>query len=531
MSVPPTQMLSVHAPRASSVLCCGDGWSFPLQHLDGRWVGQLDRPVGTVYWLSVDGGQPLVDPDCWQITWRDGRPLCVVSGEWPKVARLGRQLASPVVYEAHVKGFGGGGFAEVEARLDYLADLGIDVLELLPVHPFDRRDNYWGYMPVVWGAVHDGYSDGRPPHEALAALVEAAHRRGIAVWLDVVVNHTGEGDDHDPLWSLAGLDRDGLYLTSLGLLNNDSGCGNTVNPSSPEIRRLVFSALERFARLGVDGFRFDLAAILARDGGALVAEIARWGAHQRIEVVAEPWDLARYLLGDEVWIDPWRQWNDHFREDMRAMLRGDVPQVPATIQRLRGSPDLLERGAAATLNYIVSHDGLTLHDLFAYDMPQFKARDMPAELRPQLVKTAMTALLMSRGAAMFVMGDEFGRTQQGHANPYNIDGPISWVDWSRLDDPAWAEVRAYVRTLLALRREHPWERIRFYGSRGEVDTSWTSHSVMWTNGELYVALNTWSEPIVVEVQEPGQWDVVAASAPFDGRSMAGRSAVVWRRRA
>lgn len=522
-----TQTVSVHAPRASSVQLCSPAAQVELAAVEGRWRGSIEIPRGGTYWLTVDGGQPLVDPDCERMTWQDGGPRCVAGDPWPVGSRLAVQPTDPVIYELHVKGFGGS-FRGVAERLDYLAELGVDVIELMPVTPFDTSNNYWGYMPVVWGAVHEPYAGGGDPAGELADLIAAAHEHGIAVWLDVVFNHTGEGSSDKPTWSLRGLDDAGAYLWDGQRYNDDTGCGNTINPANAEVRRLVFSALDRFARLGVDGFRFDLASILARDGGELVGEIARWARQVGVAIVAEAWDMGRYLVGDPVWVAPWRQWNDRYRDDVRSLLRGEHGQAAFVASRISGSVDLFgHRGPDASVNFVTAHDGLTMYDLTTVDHDGYNAWNAPAQLRPQLMKNYFTVLLLSRGPALFVMGDEFARTQHGHPNPYDIDGPLSWVDWARLDE--WRELHDYVAALLRLRHDHPVTTVRLYGVNEHPDLAWHSQSLAWSTGDLYVMLNAWTQPLEFGLFEPGQWELAMSSVPMTGATVPARSSAVWTR--
>ena len=236
------------------------------------------------------------------------------------------------------------------------------MVELMPVHPFDPTDNYWGYMPLVWGAVHRAYAAGDDAPGELAAFVAAAHAHGIEVWLDVVFNHTGEGDATMPTLSLARLDDANAYLHRAdGSYNDDSGCGNVSNPADPYIQQLIITALDRFADLGIDGFRFDLASLLTRDGGGLVDRITRWGEHRGVRLIAEPWDLAEYQVGK--WPEPWLQWNDRFRDEVRGFVRGEPGRVEPLMRRLQGSPDLFATAPESSVNFVTAHDGLTMHDL------------------------------------------------------------------------------------------------------------------------------------------------------------------------
>jgi glycogen operon protein len=258
--------------------------------------------------------------------------------------------------------------------------------------------------------------------------VAAAHAHGIEVWLDVVFNHTGEGEEIKPTLCLRGFDDARAYLhLPDGTYNDDSGTGNVSNPGDPNIRHLILTALERFADLGIDGFRFDLASLLTRDGGVLVEQITEWAAGRDVRLIAEPWDLGEYQLGK--WAPPWLQWNDRFRDDVRGFVRGEPGKVGIAMQRVQGSPDLLSKVGGGTVNFISAHDGLTMHDLTLVTSDKHHSWNIGEALRMQQLKNYFTMLLLSSGTAMFVMGDEFARTQQGLDNPFDVDSEVSWVDW------------------------------------------------------------------------------------------------------
>jgi isoamylase len=477
----------------------------------GNWSATVQAFDGDLYWLTADETGPLVDPSAQQLAWVDGRPLGIVrAAPWPKGSSLGRRHAFPVVYEMHSRGFARTFAAAIE-RLAYLADLGIDVVELLPVHPFDSTDNYWGYMPVIWGAVHQPYAEGTDAAAELAAFTSAAHDHGIEVWIDVVFNHTGEADPSKPTWTLRGLDPSAYRWHDDGRPFDDSGCGNDVDPSHPEIRRLILEALDRYADLGVDGFRFDLASLLTRDGGELVQQIGDWASEREVTLVAEPWDLAVYQVGRGFPDARWMQWNDRFRDDVRGFVRGEPGLVPAMVQRVQGSPEIFDGQPWRTVNFVDAHDGLTIHDLTIVTGDRHRSWDCGPELRPQQLRNYFTHLLLSAGAAMFVMGDEFARTQQGHDNPYDVDGPISWVDWSRLEDHR--DLHAFVRRLIELRRHLDHHAVRCHGVHGGPDFRYESRSLAWHSGALYVMANAWWEPLEFTVQQPGSWSVAVATSP------------------
>ncbi len=478
----------------------------------GWWRADVEAAAGDHYGISVDGGSLLFDPHCWDFEVTQDGPRSVVRQPWPKCVPGRRLIEGPVVYELHVKGFGGSYLGAIE-HLDHVVSLGANVVELMPVHPFDARQNYWGYMPLVWGAVHRGYA--QEPHRAaeeLAEFVAAAHERGLHVWLDVVYNHTGEDEVSLGGAGLRGLDPSVYRLHDDGTPTNDSGCGNDIDPAHPWVRELVIESLDRYADLGVDGFRFDLASLLTRDRGGLVTRITEWGIDRGVTLVAEPWDMGGYQLG-RGWPWPsWLQWNDRFRDQVRGFVRGEPGLVRALRQRVQGSPDLLgPDGVVRSLNFITAHDGLTMHDLTMRTDDRHHSWDCGDELRMQQLQHYFTILVLSAGVPMWVMGDEFGRTQQGRDNPYDIDGPISWVDWSAA--PEWAELTDFVRALTALRRRHSLAQFRFHGVGAEPDLGWHSHSLAWCSGDLYVMSNAWWEPLTFEVQQAGEWHLALASVP------------------
>ena len=492
---------------------------------EARWHGEAEADEGDAYWFVVDGVGPLLDPDAMDVDLTPRGPRSVIRTRWPKHPSLGRHHDDPVVYELHVRGFAKT-FAGCAERIPYLADLGVNVIELMPVHPFDPSDNYWGYMPLVWGAVHRPFAAGDDAPAELATLVEAAHSYGLEVWLDVVFNHTGEGDANMPTLSLRGLDDANAYLhRDDGSYNDDSGCGNVANPGDPHVQLLVVSALDRFADLGIDGFRFDLASLLTRDGGGLVDRITQWGAGRRVRLIAEPWDLAAYQVG--AWPAPWLQWNDRFRDEVRGFVRGEPGLVPAVMQRVQGSPDLFPTAPDGCLNFLTAHDGLTMHDLTVVTSDHHHSWDCGDALRLQQLKNYFTMLVLSAGTPMFVMGDEFARTQGGNDNPYNIDSELTWVDWRRLE--TWSELHDHVRALLRLRKAHPPSQFRFYGCESVPDTSHGSRSMAWSAGGLYVMINAGWDPARFEFQEDGPWVEVLSSVPPHVTTLAPRSSAVFRR--
>jgi glycogen operon protein len=562
-----------------------DGRERPLRRRGDEWVGAVEP--GAHYSLVVHtAGRPpraAVDPRATAVSFPEGHrrashrpghavtpgtgPMAVALA-WPE-RRPSRRTTRPlVVYEAHVRGLtktrwrpDAGTFRAAIDELPRLAALGVSVLELLPVHQFDPDEhNYWGYMPLVFGAVHGSYASGGDAARELADLVEAAHRHDIEIWLDVVFNHTTEEDEAGPAYNLRLLDDDGYYVHAPdGRYVDDAGTGNIVDAGSPVAQALVLEALERFADLGVDGFRFDLAAVLSRDP-EFVRRIGDWAEQRGVRLVAEPWDLARYQLGAEFPDRRWMQWNDRFRDDLRGFLRGEPGLIGAVIERIGGSPDLFD-DARRSINYLTAHDGFTMYDLVAYDHKHNDANgwhgaDGPdynrswncgwegdegvpegvVELRRRQLRNAMCLLLLSRGVPMFVAGDEFGRTQSGNNNAYNQDNATSWVDWERRTH--FADLESFVARLLAIRAGHPGlghlgivgsgraelPVVQFFGVDGAPDTSDHSRSLAWhvppaasdTSGvdasALYVMANMWWEPLDFRVQAPGEWERIVDTA-------------------
>ena len=499
----------------------------------GGWVAEVEAADGDRYGIRLDGGSLLFDPHALDLLIDEHGATSVMRAPWPRHPQ-GAPLTEPrAVYELHVKGFGGSYLGCIE-HLDHVRATGANVIELMPVHPFNPATNYWGYMPVVWGAVHRGYAQ-QPDRaaEELAELVAAAHERGLHVWIDVVYNHTGEDEPAIGSNGLRGYDPTVYRRNADGHFTNDSGCGNDIDPAHPWARDLVIEGLDRYADLGVDGFRFDLASLLTRDRGGLVTRITEWAADRGVTLVAEPWDMGGYQLGHG-WPWPgWLQWNDRFRDQVRGFLRGEPGLVRAVRQRVQGSPDLFgPDGAVRSLNFVTAHDGLTMHDLTAVDNDHHHAWNCGPALRLQQLKNYFAVLLLSAGTPMWVMGDEFARSQQGNDNPYDIDGPLSWVDWSRGDE--WQGLTEFVQALTQVRRRHSLVQYTFHGVGAQPDLGWHSHSLAWSVDGLYVMVNAWWEPLEFEVQTDGEHHVVLSTAPatFDGATcvVAPRSVVVLERR-
>jgi len=433
----------------------------------------------------------VVDPDAYD--WEGDTPLC-------------RPASRTIIYEMHVRGFTRhsssgvpentrGTYAGLVEKIPYLQQLGITAIELLPVFQFDAQDappgrvNYWGYAPVSFFAPHQAYSS-RP--EALGAvnefrdMVKALHRAGIEVILDVVFNHTGEGDHNGPTLSFRGLENCVYYVLEpdRSRYANYSGTGNTLNANHPVVRRLILDSLRYWVeKMHVDGFRFDLASILERDesGNLMPNPPVLWDIDSDpvlagTKLIAEAWDaVGLYQVGSFIG-DSWREWNGRFRDDVRSFFRGDEGSVVPLADRLLGSPQIYghkQREAEQSVNFVTCHDGFTLNDLVCYDRKHNEANgednrdgandnrsrnwgvegptDDPAieALRNRQVKNFLAVTMLSLGLPMILMGDEVRRTQQGNNNAYCQDNEISWFDWSLIAEHR--DVHRFVRLLCAQR--------------------------------------------------------------------------------
>lgn len=512
----------------------------------------------------------------------DGRaPLGVLprNGEpefdWGQVPAP-RHTHDAIVYELHVKGFTArsnsgvapekrGTFRGLVEKIPYLKELGVTVVELLPVQQFDpQEDNYWGYMTLNFFSPHQSYAAGDPVQE-FREMVRSFHQAGIEVWLDVVYNHTAEGDQSGPTYSFRGVDNSSHYLVNTdGSYRNDSGCGNTTRCAHPIVRVLVLRSLRHWARnMGVDGFRFDLASVFARDTNgnidmdqpALVHEIGATAAQLNVRVIAEAWDIGAYLLGRSFPGLTWRQWNGKFRDDIRAFVKGDPGMVGALMTRLYGSDDLFpDRGpdvyhAYQSINFLTAHDGFCLYDLVAYNHKHNEANghgnrdgadfnlswncgwegddNAPKEviiLRRRQVKNFFLLLMLANGTPMFCAGDEFLNTQRGNNNPYNQDNETTWLDWDLLEKNRdvfrfFQHAIAFRKSRRTLSRSRFWrEDVRWYGAYGEPDLSHDSHTLAFRlrgsefgEPDLYVMINAWYQPICFHIQEgrPSDWQRIA----------------------
>jgi len=426
--------------------------------------------------------------------------------DWEGDTPLRRPSSRTIVYEMHVRGFTAhpsssvaaskrGTYAGLIEKIPYLRQLGVTAVELLPVFQFDAHDcppgrvNYWGYAPVSFFAPHQAYSsrqDPLGPVDEFRDMVKALHRSGIEVILDVVFNHTAEGDDHGPTLCFRGVDNSTYYILEQDRSRyaNYSGTGNTLNANHPIVRRMIVDSLRYWVEeMHVDGFRFDLASILARDSSGQVMsnppvlwDIESDPVLAGTKMIAEAWDAAGlYQVGSFVG-DSWREWNGRFRDDVRDFFRGEEHSVTRFADRYLGSPEIYghkEREAEHSVNFVTCHDGFTLNDLVSYNQKHNEANgennrdgaddnrswncgvegptDDPAveRLRNRQVKNFLTITLLSFGVPMIVMGDEVRRTQHGNNNAYCQDNETSWLDWALAS--RHADVHRFVRLLIARR--------------------------------------------------------------------------------
>jgi isoamylase len=424
--------------------------------------------------------------------------------DWEGDTPLNRPSSQTIIYEMHVRGFTRhpssgvaekkhGTFAGLIEKIAYLRDLGVTAVELMPVFQFDPQDappglvNYWGYAPVSFFAPHQAYSarqDPLGPVDEFRDMVK--HRAGIEVILDVVFNHTAEGGHTGPTLSLRGLDNSTYYILDKDRARyaDYSGTGNTLNANHPIVRRMIVDSLRYWVEeMHVDGFRFDLAAILGRDesGEVMRNPPVLWDIESDpvlagTKLIAEAWDACGlYQVGSFIG-DSWKEWNGRFRDDVRSFFRGEDGSVGRFADRLLGSPAIYaheEREAEQSVNYVTCHDGFTLNDLVSYDQKHNEANgenncdgandnrswncgvegptDAPAveKLRKRQVKNFLAVTMLSAGVPMFLTGDEVRRTQYGNNNAYCQDNQISWFDWTLL--AKHADVHRFV-TLLNARR-------------------------------------------------------------------------------
>jgi isoamylase len=517
----------------------------------------------------------------------DGRaPLGVLPRRAPQNGRDIRRTPRPshdlIVYELHVKGFTARGnsgvsaqnrgtFAGVTEKIPYLKSLGITAVEFMPVQQCDPQEgSFWGYMTLNFFSPHRDYAaagTSEGAEEEFRAMVTAFHDEGIEVWLDVVYNHTSESGIDGPTYSYRGIDNQSYYLLTGDRRHyrNDTGCGNTLRCDHPVVRSLILeSLLFWIKKMGVDGFRFDLASVftLRSDGSrdlehpSLISDISSLGARHGVRMIAEAWDIESYLLGRAFPGLNWRQWNGKYRDDVRDFVRGVSGRVGALMQRLYGSDDLFPDDPEnsyrpfQSVNFITAHDGFCLYDLVAYDHKHNEANGhgntdgtddnrswncgwegdyaAPAEVltpRHRQARNFMCLLMLSNGTPMFCAGDEFLATRRGNNNPYNQDNEVNYLDWDLLR--THQDVFRFVQGMIRFRKAHPsiarsqyWrEDVSWYGSRahgpdfspGGQTLAYCLRGGAVPDDDIYVMVNAGANEVLFQVQEgiATDWMLVA----------------------
>jgi len=516
--------------------------------------------------------------------------------DWEGDQPINHSSARTIIYEMHVRGFTRhassgvdenkrGTYAGLIEKIPYLQQLGITAVELLPVFQFDPYDapqgrtNYWGYSPISFFAPHAAYSSDQTPLGPINEfrdMVKALHRAGIEVILDVVFNHTAEGNERGPTLCFRGIDNPTYYILERGeWYANYTGCGNTLNANHPIVRRMIVDSLKYWVQeMHVDGFRFDLASILSRDsqGFPLPNPPVLWDIESDpvlagTKLLAEAWDAAGlYQVGAFVG-DAWKEWNGRFRDDVRDFFRCEPGSVRRMADRLVGSPELYGhkgREVEQSVNFVTCHDGFTLNDLVSYNHKHNEANgegnrdgaddnrswncghegptDDPAieRLRNRQVKNFLTVTMMSLGLPMILMGDEVRRTQEGNNNAYCQDNELSWFDWKLLEKHAdvhrFASLLCNRRVLRTL--EHEKRRLSLVQLLIEADESWHGvklNSPDWSDGShslalhgrlrhdglfIHLILNAYHEPLEFELPQvvggPWQrWIDTALDSPND----------------
>ena len=433
--------------------------------------------------------------------------------DWGNFKNTSLEPKDMIIYEMHVRGFTmdessgvkhRGTYEGIREKIPYLLELGVNAVELMPIFEFDEMEdvrvvdgerllNYWGYSPVCFFAPNAAYASDKAFNKVgneLRSLIHELNSNGIEVILDVVFNHTAEGNELGPCFSFKGIDNNIYYmLTPDGKYYNFSGCGNVMNCNHPIVQQFILECLRYWVvSYRVDGFRFDLASIMGRneDGSPmskppLLQSLAFDPVLGKVKLIAEAWDAGGlYQVGSFPSWNRWAEWNGRYRDDMRCFLKGDYGMAQAAINRITGSLDLYgkeNRGENATVNFLNCHDGFTLYDMYAYNNKHNEKNgwgntdgandnnswncgvegetDDPEilKLRNRLRKNAFAILMCSRGSAMFLAGDEFCNTQFGNNNAYCQDNIISWLDWNRKEE--YSEMFEFSKFMIHLRKQHP----------------------------------------------------------------------------
>ena len=512
-------------PESYRIGFCYSMIVFDLDIEEFEYAYRLDGPYDEKKGLRFDKNKILLDPYARAVTgqsqWghvnnaQHGYRARVVQSnfDWGDQRHHSIPMEDLIIYELHVRGFTmdessgvkhHGTFEGLREKISYLKELGVNAVELMPIFEFDEmRDvrlideneliDFWGYNPVSFFAPNTSYCSSMEYNREgleLKTLIKNLHDNGIEVILDVVFNHTAEGNEFGPCFSFKGFDNNIYYmLTPDGHYYNFSGCGNTLNCNHPVVRDMILECLRYWViEYRVDGFRFDLASILGRnDDGTplsqppLLRSLAFDSILGNVKLIAEAWDAGGlYQVGSFPSWKRWAEWNGRYRDDMRRFLKGDDFLAQTAAARITGSPDLYDpayRGGNASINFLTCHDGFTLYDLYSYNQKHNEANgwgntdgaddnnswncgvegetDDPAilALRKRLMKNACAILLCSRGTPMFLSGDEFADTRYGNNNPYCQDNLISWLDWSLLKKNK--DLFDFFQYMIRFRKDHP----------------------------------------------------------------------------
>ena len=590
----------------------GSVWHCRVAHSSSStaryYAWQIDGPApeSSFDWHTFDAGKMLLDPYAKAIFFPPdfSREAARFPGSNMGRAALGmleacrrsaqglpggqiRHGSDLVIYEMHVRGFtrhsssgvadqNHGTFAGVIQKIPHLVELGVTAVELMPVFQFDPdAADYWGYMPLSFFAPHHGYSTvtGKCPQRSeFRQMVDAMHAFGIEVILDVVYNHTCEGDHRGPTYGMKGIDNSTYYIVTGNPdqpYANYSGTGNTLHTANRAVRQLIVDSLRHWViEMGVDGFRFDLASVFTRntDGSInmqdppVFAQIAADPVLRNVRMIAEPWDAGgAWQLGHNFPGTLWMQWNSQYRDTLQRFVRGDPGLVRDLMTRVYGSADLFPddlknaQRPLQSINYVTSHDGFTLYDMVSYDSKRNWGNghnntdgandfswncgwegdgglpDDVLSLRRRQVKNFFSLLMLSNGTPMFRMGDEFLQTQHGNNNPFNQDNETTWLDWQRLR--THQEIFRFAGRMIAFRKAHPslsrsrfWrEDIRWYGPTCAVDMSDESRALAWClqgqsveDDDIYVMVNASTDRITFGICEgiAGEWKrIVDTSLP------------------
>lgn len=556
---------------------------------------RIEGPMGPEpsYLHKFDSGKILLDPYAKEVLFPPmfSREAAEQSGSNAGQAPLGyiwteeyfdwqndkpiRHAHDLIIYEMHVKGFtrhrssgvadeNRGTFAGIIEKIPYLKELGVTAVELMPIHQFDPTEkNYWGYMPLNFFAPNQGYTSDPAPGGAIKefkTMVRELHKAGLEVILDVVFNHTSEGDVSGPIYSFKGIDNSTYYLMQDHSENpyiNYSGTGNTMRTDHPAVQQLIMDSLRYWVKeMHVDGFRFDLASVFSRKSDGSIGsspifdQIAAEPYLANVRLIAEPWDAGGlYQLGRAFPGVSWYQWNGGFRDDIRRFVRSEAGFTAKAVQRIYGSDDLFPDDAFnayhpyQSINYLNSHDGFTLYDQVAYNNKHNFANgqnnqdghehnyswncgwegdvNVPPnvmKLRKRQAKNFFTLLMLSNGTPMFVAGDEFLNTQKGNNNPYNQDNDTTWIDWGQEKEKVTH--LDFVKKLIAFRKRHSsisrsrfWrEDIRWFGCNGPASFDEEQRTFAWFlsgkalgEPDIYVMVNMYWENQRFQFMEPGEW--------------------------